>query len=147
MKYRVDNIDDTLGLGRALGRRLHGGDCVELVGDVGAGKTTFTKGLAQSLAIKDDVQSPSFTISREYDVRDDLRLVHYDFYRLHDAGMMAYELAESLADSQTIVVVEWAETIGAVLPEQRIRCHITFEKNESRMIEITGPAERIEGLQ
>src|SRR5665647_571424 len=85
-------------LGEKLGLLLKGGEVIELVGDVGAGKTTFVKGLAHGLAIDEDVQSPSFTISRVYDARDDLQLAHYDFYRLNDAGIMANELTETTQD-------------------------------------------------
>lgn len=112
--------------GESVGRLLRGGECLELLGDVGAGKTTFVKGLASGLAVDDDVQSPSFTISREYAGRDNLTLAHYDFYRLHEAGVMSYELAESLLDPQTVTVVEWGETIGAVLPDERIIISISY---------------------
>lgn len=142
----VKNLSETIRLGRALGLKLRGGECLELLGDVGAGKTTFTKGLGEGLEITDDVQSPSFTLSREYEARDGLRLVHYDFYRLHDAGVMAYELEESLADPQVIVVVEWAETIGAVLPDDRLRVIIRASEGEGRLIDIQGPADLVEGL-
>lgn len=122
-----------------LGKSLRGGECVELLGDVGVGKTTFIKGLAEGLGIEEDVQSPSFTISREYDGRDGLRLAHYDFYRLNKAGIMDLELAESLADEKTITVIEWAETIEAVLPEQRISVHIFYTPStNSREVEIRG---------
>jgi tRNA threonylcarbamoyladenosine biosynthesis protein TsaE len=105
--------------GEQLGRQLRGGECIELIGDVGAGKTTLTKGLALGLGINDDIQSPTFTLSRIYET-DTLSLHHYDFYRLTEAGVMGYELAESLSDSQAVTAVEWAETVSDVLPEQRI---------------------------
>lgn len=137
MTYHLKSVAETIQLGAAIGRRLEGGECIELVGDVGAGKTTFVKGIGQALAVMDDVQSPSFTINRVYEARDGLRLIHYDFYRLDDAGIMAYELAESLNDPQTIVVVEWAETIGAVLPEESVRCQFVFSE-EGRQVTISG---------
>lgn len=121
--------------GEKISHRLRGGECIELVGDVGAGKTTFVQGLGRGLGADDDVQSPSFTLSREYECRDDIRLVHYDFYRLHESGVMAYELAESLGDSHTVTVVEWAETIQAVLPDERIVISITTNPHdESRTV-------------
>lgn len=126
-------------LGTQIGNTLRGGECIELIGDVGAGKTTLVKGIGDALEADDVVQSPSFTISREYSCRDDLCLAHYDFYRLTDAGVLEYELAESLADQRTITVVEWAQTIGAVLPEDRICITITSDpKTESRNVKITG---------
>lgn len=135
----IATTDDVMRrIGAELAQTLSGGECIELLGDVGAGKTTFTQGLGQGLGADDDVQSPSFTLSREYECRDGLRLVHYDFYRLHEAGVLAYELAESLADAKTITVVEWAETIQAVLPENRIIVKISPQANtEAREVAIT----------
>jgi tRNA threonylcarbamoyladenosine biosynthesis protein TsaE len=82
-------------LGEEIGHSLKGGEVLELIGDVGAGKTTFTKGLAKGLGVAETVQSPSFTISRMYEAGD-LTLSHYDFYRLNDAGIMAMEIASAL---------------------------------------------------
>lgn len=107
-------------VGQQLGRQLRGGSCIELVGDVGTGKTTLMKGVAVALGIEDDIQSPSFTINREYPVPGGLRLCHYDFYRLAKPGVMSYELAESLADPSVITAIEWADTVEDVLPAQRI---------------------------
>lgn len=113
-------------LGKQLAESFHGGEVIELIGDVGAGKTTFVKGIAEGLAIEDDVQSPSFTISRVYEARDGMRLHHYDFYRLHDAGVMRYELTESIEDPRVVTVIEWAETVQAVLPEARAIIQIQY---------------------
>ncbi len=125
-------------IGERLGRALGGGEIIELVGDVGAGKTTFVKGLARGLEIDEDIQSPSFTISRVYDARDQLILAHYDFYRLQDAGIMADELNEALHDSLTVTVIEWAEIVDGVLPEQRLRIVISATSETERTLELTG---------
>lgn len=116
----VNSLDEMLALGQRIGAAATGGEMIELVGDVGAGKTTFTKGLALGLGIHDAVQSPTFTISREYESERGLRLVHYDFYRLDDAGIMADELTEVLADAHAIVVIEWSQTVAHVLPSDRL---------------------------
>lgn len=123
-------------LAAGVGARLKGGECIELIGDVGAGKTTFVKGLAEGLEIDDDVQSPSFTVSRVYAARGGLRLDHYDFYRLPDAGILEYEFAESVSDSQVITVVEWAEVVHDILPEQRITITIKVTGETSRAVTI-----------
>lgn len=117
-------------IGQRLGQSLRGGECIELIGDVGTGKTTLTKAIAQGLEIDDDVQSPSFTISRQYEARDGLRLVHYDFYRLNDPGIMAYELNEALANPTAVIVIEWAETVQAVLPDERIQIRLSYATDE-----------------
>lgn len=106
-------------LGAKLGAVLHGGEVIELVGDVGAGKTTLTRGIADGLGVNESIQSPTFTISREYEARDNLRLVHYDLYRLQEAGIMNDDIAEAMHDPSTVVVVEWAGVVNDTLPEDR----------------------------
>lgn len=139
VNVRIQTNNDMRALGRRIADTLHGGECIELIGDVGAGKTTLVQGIGEGLQADDDIQSPSFTISREYNCRDGLRLAHYDFYRLQDAGVMSYELAESLQDKMVITIVEWASTIDAVLPDTAIRVTIAMSPNdESRIVDITG---------
>lgn len=111
-------------LGERLGAALRGGEVIELVGDVGAGKTTLTKGIATALGITEPIQSPTFTISREYEARDNLRLVHYDLYRLQEAGIITDDIIDAVHDPSAIVVIEWAAAVGDVLPADR--CTITI---------------------
>lgn len=122
--------------GAKLGSRLAGGECIELVGDVGAGKTTLVKGIAQGLEIEETVQSPSFTISRVYDTPHELRLAHYDFYRLHDAGIMADELREASQDPRTITTIEWADIVSGVLPDDHMTITITATGESERRLEL-----------
>ena len=122
----VKNESDMKSLGERIGVRLKGGEVIELIGDVGAGKTTFVKGLAQGLQIDDDVQSPSFTISRVYEARDGLQLYHYDFYRLTDSGVLQHEVAESVQDKRVVTVIEWAETVEDALPTSKIMLQIAY---------------------
>ena len=122
----VTNESEMMAIGRKLGEAFRGGEVIELIGDVGAGKTTLVKGIGQGLRVDDDVQSPSFTISRVYAARDRLELHHYDFYRLSDAGVMQYELAESIGEPRAITVVEWAGTVQDVLPVDRCVVQIKY---------------------
>lgn len=122
--------------GARLGALLSGGEAIELIGDVGAGKTTLTKGIAQGMGVDEDVQSPSFTISRVYDGANDLQLAHYDFYRLNDAGIMANELHETVHDTGTVTIIEWADIIKGILPEDHVSIRLTSPSETSRMIEI-----------
>lgn len=124
-------------LGRRIGAILKGGEIFQLVGDVGAGKTTFVKGLASGLSVTDDVQSPSFTISRVYDGRDSLQLAHYDFYRLTDPGIMANELSEVVADPLSVTAVEWADIVEGVLPPEHFT--ITFVAPSETARQVTLP--------
>lgn len=116
----IQNEQHMKQFGRWLGERLRGGELLELRGDVGAGKTTFTRGLAEGLGVSDTIQSPTFTISREYEGTRGRRLVHYDFYRLHEPGIIADELAESIHEPHTVSVVEWSDIVADVLPDDRI---------------------------
>ena len=127
-------------LGKRLGDSLRGGEIIELIGDVGAGITTLTRGIARSLGIEDTLQSPTFTISREYK-GEKLRLVHYDFYRLSEPGIMADELDETLKDTNTVSVIEWSGAVEEVLPDNRIIIKILPVSNDenSRDVEITIP--------
>lgn len=143
MIIEVNSEQETKFLAAKLGARLKGGEVFELIGDVGAGKTTFVKGLAQGLAIDDDVQSPSFTISRTYDARDGLQLVHYDFYRLQDPGIMANELQEVVNDPTTVTVIEWADIVEGVLPEHRISLQFEAPSENTRRVTITNLPEGI----
>ena len=124
-------------LGEEISRMFKGGEVLELIGDVGAGKTTFTKGLAKGLGVAETVQSPSFTISRVYEAGD-LTLSHYDFYRLNDAGIMAMEIASAIEDRRNITVVEWAESVAEILPEDRIKIRILPQSETTRKVEIEG---------
>jgi len=136
MIIEVKNETETKALGEKLGTVLKGGEVLQLVGDVGAGKTTFVKGLARGLSIDEDVQSPSFTISRVYDARDELQLVHYDFYRLQDPGIMATELAETVSDTHTVTVIEWADSVAAILPPNHLTLSFVPSSEATRTITI-----------
>ena len=122
-------------LGEAIGQSLSGGEVLELVGDIGAGKTTLTKGIAQALGINEPVQSPTFTISRVYDSPKGLRLAHYDFYRLSEAGIMGDEIREAM-DDDSVVVVEWAGAVDDDLPKDRLVVKITTISEEERLVEL-----------
>ena len=121
-------------LGEAIGRSVSGGEVLELVGDIGAGKTTLTKGIAQALGINEPVQSPTFTISRVYDSPKGLRLAHYDFYRLGEAGIMGDEIREA-ADDDSVIIVEWAGAVDDNLPKDRLLVKITTISEEERLVE------------
>lgn len=122
--------------GVRLGAFLRGGEMIELIGDVGAGKTALTKGIAAGLGVDEDVQSPSFTISRVYETPQHLFLAHYDFYRLHDPGIMVEELREALGDQYNITVVEWADIVKGVLPVDRLSIHIVPTAEHDRRLDI-----------
>lgn len=135
-----------MALGKKLGSKLLGGEVIELVSDLGGGKTTLVRGIAEGMGSTDRVASPTFTVSKEYRA-EDKRLVHYDFYRLNDPGIMSYEIAETLEDEKTVVVIEWAEIVNDILPEERVVIRIKAIIDEAkpdnvdrRQLDITFPA-------
>lgn len=136
MLIEVKDLLDTQKLGRTIGQLLKGGEVIELIGDVGAGKTTLVQAIGLGLDVKQPITSPSFTISQIYDCRDGLKLAHYDFYRLSEAGIMSEEIKESLNDKDTIAIIEWGEIIKDILPANRITIKIKALSSNSRQMEI-----------
>jgi tRNA threonylcarbamoyladenosine biosynthesis protein TsaE len=137
---KSSSLDETLALAGLIGSNLKGGEVLELVSDLGGGKTSFVRGLAQGMGIKDTVHSPSFTISNEYR-GENLTLMHFDFYRLNEAGIMQDELKEVLADPKIVVAIEWADIIEDVLPARRLTIQITTQSETERQIIINYPEE------
>ena len=136
MNIEIENEDNMKLFGEKLGQLLCGGEIIELIGDVGAGKTTLVKGIAVGLGVNEYVQSPSFTINRIYDGRDDIKLSHYDFYRLENAGIMGNELKEAVDDIKTVVIVEWAGAVSEVLPTDRLSINMISPTENSRKLSI-----------
>ena len=132
--------------GRTIGAALRGGEVLELIGDVGTGKTTLTKGLAEGLAISEPVQSPTFTISRVYAARDGLHLHHYDFYRLGEAGIMAEDVNEVMHDPAAVTVIEWSGAVSDVLPADRLQISIQATDENERNVTVNAGGERSQAL-
>lgn len=110
-------------LAEMIGGQLHGGETLELVGDLGCGKTTFTRGLVRGAGSDDHVSSPTFTLRNEYRAPK-FTIYHFDFYRLAEAGIMGNELEEVLEDPESVVIVEWGQAVANVLPAERVTIHL-----------------------
>jgi tRNA threonylcarbamoyladenosine biosynthesis protein TsaE len=123
-----------------IGRKLRGGEVIELIGDLGAGKTALVRGLAKGMGSKDEVRSPSFTISNRY--RSDtgrLTMHHFDFHRLDDPGIVKRELAEILDDPRSLAVIEWGDDVRGILPDEHLRVRIKATGDNSRRLEFSYP--------
>jgi tRNA threonylcarbamoyladenosine biosynthesis protein TsaE len=140
--FITNSYEETMQLSKRLGHLLKAGDVLTLEGDLGAGKTTFTKGLALGLGIKRVVSSPTFTIIKEYEGR--LPLYHMDVYRLEDSdedlGFDEYFLGNG------VTVVEWAKFIQDMLPEEFMMIEIYHESESKRRIIFTPKGERYVSL-
>ena len=107
--------------GTAIGRELRAPALVTLMGDLGAGKTTLVQAICRGLGVTEPVTSPTFALIHEY-VTPAARIVHCDLYRLEtERDVAALGLDDAFADSRAIVLVEWPERAGALLPEPTLR--------------------------
>lgn len=128
--------EETYKLGSRIGRNLNGGEVLELIGDLGSGKTTLIKGIAEGLGVTEAVSSPTFTINRVYDIGDK-RFYHFDFYRIDSSDIVALELSEAASEPKSIVAVEWAEHAKGAMPADRLTIKLRSPSENKREIELT----------
>lgn len=131
-KWTLSGVEETQRFAESLAALLQPGDFMALEGDLGAGKTTFTQGLGRGLGVKQVVNSPTFTIIKEYQGR--LPLYHMDVYRVGDdvdsLGLDDYFFGEG------VCVVEWASLIEEVLPPDRLTVLLWTVGEDERLIEL-----------
>lgn len=136
IKYKTESPEETIELASKIGAVLRKGDVIAYRGGLGAGKTTFTRGLAIGAGLKDEVTSPTFALINEY--HGNLDIYHFDMYRiegtddLETTGFFDYPMDES------VFVIEWSENISEILPENTIYIEIKRTGDESREIIIEG---------
>lgn len=138
LKYTTNSGNETSWLGRRLGALLKDGDLVALIGELGSGKTWFTKGLAFGLGVDPGtiVTSPSFSLVNEYAGRS--ILYHMDLYRLEDLSAVFSAGLEEYIHQGDVVVMEWADRWPEILPDKRIEVRIRIIGDEQREIRISG---------
>ena len=143
-QYEINStkLEDTQLFSEQLAASLQPGDVITLEGDLGAGKTAFTKGLAVGLGIKKNVNSPTFTIIKEY--QGNMPLYHMDVYRLEDS----YEDLgfDEYFNGNGVTVIEWAHLIEEQLPNERLNIYIYHQGNDSRKLVIKPMGKRYEQL-
>lgn len=140
LTFTTDSAEETEKLAERLGQKLKGGEIIELTSDLGGGKTTFTRGLARGAGSKTHVSSPTFKISNVYK-GSKFDILHYDFYRLADAGLMQHELTDVLDDPHSVIVVEWSDVVRDILPADRLKIVIrTISDSKRRIIVSYNPA-------
>ena len=123
MIYKSFTSEDTRKIGRDIGQNVKKGQVYCLVGDLGVGKTVFTKGFAEGLGIKEHITSPTFTIVNEY-ITSKIKLNHFDVYRIDDPDEM-YEIGyEEYFYSDAVCLVEWANVIEELIPQDAIWINI-----------------------
>ncbi len=137
-EWSARSPEETFNYGCSFGARLKGGEIVLLEGGLGAGKTTFTKGVASALSIPtNDVTSPSFTLVNNYQGR--LSVYHLDLYRLEEGygAAHAVDIEELLSEEEAVIIIEWAERMGDYpLPAPVWRVLIEGDGEDARRITI-----------
>ena len=136
MPFESHSVEETQQLARAISDRVQPGDVILLVGDLGAGKSEFTRGLAQGLGVTATVTSPSFTILNVYD-DGRIPLYHFDWYRLNSVEEL-YEMGmEEFLGGDGVAVVEWPSQCPEAIPETHLAIRLTPVDETTRDVTIT----------
>ncbi|MBN8235573.1 tRNA (adenosine(37)-N6)-threonylcarbamoyltransferase complex ATPase subunit type 1 TsaE [Halobacillus kuroshimensis] len=139
-EWKSSSVQETNDMAVRLGEKLTAGDVLTLEGDLGAGKTTFTKGLGKGLGVKRTINSPTFTIIKEYQGR--VPFYHMDVYRLEDSDE---DLGfDEYLDGSGVTVVEWAQFIEEYLPEERLDITIRYLDDTVRVFHFETASPRLE---
>ncbi|GKQ43010.1 tRNA (adenosine(37)-N6)-threonylcarbamoyltransferase complex ATPase subunit type 1 TsaE [Companilactobacillus sp. RD055328] len=144
MKIKVNSSEEIIKLGEQLATSLQAGDVVLLDGELGAGKTTLTKGIAKELGIEKNIKSPTFTLVREY-LDGRIPLYHMDMYRLEYSDPFEVGVDEYLSSSG-ISVIEWSEFISELLPNEYLKLTIVKTGDTSRVVELTAHGKRYQNI-
>ena len=136
MEFITNSPQETEALGQKLGQTLPAGTVIAYRGDLGAGKTAFTRGLARGLGIQDPVTSPTYTIVNEY-LGGRVPLFHFDMYRLHSADDLFDIGWDDYLERQGICAVEWSENVAEAM-EDPLVVTICKTGEESRKITLEG---------
>ena len=124
VRYVTNSEEETQKLGEQLAQRLKPGSVIAFTGDLGAGKTAFTRGLARGLGVEERVTSPTFTICNEYTGRS-ARLFHYDMYRISDESELG-EVGFWEGLGKGVTLIEWSERIPGAIPPDAIRIEFRY---------------------
>lgn len=132
--FTTNSAEETIELGKKIGSLLQKGDIIAMQGTLAAGKTTITKGIAQSLEVKDTITSPTFCLISEYEGK--MPLYHMDVYRLDGAEDFANLGTEDMLYGEGVSIIEWSEKIMEELPKKTIILKLEPHEDGSRTITI-----------
>ncbi|UQS81653.1 tRNA (adenosine(37)-N6)-threonylcarbamoyltransferase complex ATPase subunit type 1 TsaE [Bombilactobacillus folatiphilus] len=144
MKILTKSYLETINFGTQLAHYLQAGDLILLDGDLGAGKTTLTQGVARGLGIKRPVKSPTFTLIREYQ-QGKYPLYHMDMYRLENSSAEELGLQEYF-NGDGIVIIEWSQFIKDQLPDHYLRIQIVRLDDQKRQLQLQANGQHYQEL-
>jgi tRNA threonylcarbamoyladenosine biosynthesis protein TsaE len=136
IKKITKSVNETIDFGKEIGSLLKGGDVIAFKGGLGAGKTTFTRGLALGLGLLDDVYSPTFALVNEY--HGNITLYHFDMYRILNAEALETTGFYDYLSNDSVIVVEWSENITDCLPKNTTVITIEQIDENGRSITVEG---------
>jgi len=138
-KFITYSTQETQDLAQNLAKKYQNGSVVALIGDLGAGKTTFTQGFAKGLGITQKLLSPTFVLMRQYRIPGNRNmLLHIDLYRLDEIDQIQQLGIQEIIDNQdNIVLIEWADKLGSLLPKNAVKIKINLIKEDQREITIS----------
>lgn len=134
-KYITHNEDETKQLGEQIAANLGAGAVVALNGDLGCGKTAFVKGVAEYFGCDGEVSSPTYTLVNEYDA--EVPIYHFDVYRLNHPAVSECDWLDEYLFGEGICLIEWADNISEVLPEDTLKINFSKSGDDSDCREIT----------
>lgn len=137
MRFVTNSADETVALGEKIGRLLRGGEVIAYRGDLGAGKTTITRGISLGMGLGDEVTSPTFALVNEYH-GEKLSLYHFDMYRITSAEDLETTGFFDFMNEDSVIAAEWSENIEDELPEDTIFIELRRVSDDVREIIITG---------
>lgn len=145
MQLTTHSPEETIALGEKIGSRLRGGDVIAFRGDLGAGKTTMTRGIAVGMGLPDEVTSPTFALLNEYREEGVTPLCHFDMYRIGSSDELDAVGFYDCLEQGCALAVEWSENIDDALPEGTVFVQLDRIDDSTRRITITGD-ERFEDI-
>ena len=137
MEKITHSAEETIEFAKEIGSRLKKGDIVAYTGGLGAGKTTFTRGLAMGLGMDDNVTSPTFSLVNEYHSKD-ISLYHFDMYRIMGADDLETTGFYDYSTDDSVFAIEWSENISEELPDNAVIINIERIDDNTRRITVKG---------
>ena len=142
MEFKTVTPEDMMNVGKKIGMLLKSGDTILLYGELGSGKSTLVKGIAEVLGVKETANSPTFTLMNVYDIKKDniKKLVHVDTYRLKDQqDLEDIGIDEYMRDENSVCIFEWPDKLGNLMQDKNpIKITIEYLDKERRKILVEG---------